>query len=56
LAGAFATVATGLAFQVSEQFAFILIIAFVGTMNPSIAGACTILASFSQNDFDGAKP
>jgi len=35
LVGAFATVATGLAFQASEQFAFILIIAFVGTMNPS---------------------
>jgi MFS family permease len=35
LVGAFATVATGLAFQVTEQFAFILVIAFVGTMNPS---------------------
>ena len=35
LVGAFATVATGLAFQTTEQFAFILIIAFVGTMNPS---------------------
>jgi len=33
--GAFATVATGLAFQASEQFAFILIVAFIGTMNPS---------------------
>src|SRR5258708_2645876 len=35
LVGAFATVATGLAFQASEQFAFILIVAFTGTMNPS---------------------
>lgn len=35
LVGAFATVATGLAFQASEQFAFILIVAFIGTMNPS---------------------
>jgi hypothetical protein len=35
LLGAFATVATGLAFQATEQFAFILVIAFVGTMNPS---------------------
>jgi MFS family permease len=35
LIGAFATVATGLAFQASEQFAFILIVAFIGTMNPS---------------------
>src|ERR1700720_4936353 len=35
LVGAFATVATGLAFQATEQFAFILVIAFVGTMNPS---------------------
>jgi len=35
LVGAFATVATGLAFQTTEQLAFILIIAFVGTMNPS---------------------
>jgi MFS family permease len=35
LVGAFATVATGLAFQVSEQFAIILIIAFVSTVNPS---------------------
>jgi MFS family permease len=33
--GAFATVATGLAFQASEQFAFILIVAFIGTMYPS---------------------
>jgi len=32
---AFATVATGLAFQASEQFAFILIVAFIGTMYPS---------------------
>jgi MFS family permease len=35
LLGAFATVATGLAFQASEQFAFILLVAFIGTMNPS---------------------
>jgi MFS family permease len=35
LVGAFATVATGLAFQATEQFALILVIAFVGTMNPS---------------------
>ncbi len=35
LVGAFATVATGLAFQASEQFVFILIVAFMGTMNPS---------------------
>src|SRR5258708_17223995 len=35
LVGAFATVATGLAFETTEQFAFILIIAFIGTMNPS---------------------
>jgi MFS family permease len=35
LVGAFATVATGLAFQATEQFSLILIIAFVGTMNPS---------------------
>jgi len=35
LIGAFATVATGLAFQASEQYAFILIVAFIGTMNPS---------------------
>ena len=35
LVGAFATVATGLAFQATEQFALILVVAFVGTMNPS---------------------
>ena len=35
LPGAFATVATGLAFQAAEQFAFVLVIAFLGTMNPS---------------------
>jgi hypothetical protein len=35
LVGAFATVATGIAFQATEQFALILVIAFVGTMNPS---------------------
>jgi MFS family permease len=35
LVSAFATVATGLAFQASEQFVFILIVAFIGTMNPS---------------------
>jgi len=35
LLGAFATVATGLAFQAAEQFAFVLVIAFLGTMNPS---------------------
>lgn len=35
LLGAFATVATGLAFQATEQFVLILVIAFVGTMNPS---------------------
>jgi MFS family permease len=35
LLGAFATVATGLAFQASERFAFILLVAFIGTMNPS---------------------
>lgn len=35
LVAAFATVATGLAFQASEQFVFILIVAFIGTMNPS---------------------
>jgi MFS family permease len=35
LVGAFATVATGLALQATEQFALILVIAFIGTMNPS---------------------
>jgi MFS family permease len=35
LVGAFATGATGIAFLASDRFAFILIIAFVGTMNPS---------------------
>jgi len=35
LVGAFATVATGIAFPATEQLAFILLIAFVGTMNPS---------------------
>jgi MFS family permease len=35
LVGAFATVATGIAFQATEQFALILVVAFVGTMNPS---------------------
>jgi len=35
LVGAFATVATGLAFQATEQFAFVLVVAFIGTMNPS---------------------
>ena len=35
LLGAFGTVATGLAFQATEQFAFVLVIAFLGTMNPS---------------------
>jgi MFS family permease len=35
LAGAFVTVATGLAFPATEQLAFILVIAFIGTMNPS---------------------
>jgi MFS family permease len=35
LVGAFATVATGLAFPATEQCALILVIAFVGTMNPS---------------------
>src|SRR5260370_24701882 len=35
LIGAFATVATGLAFQATEQFVLILVVAFVGTMNPS---------------------
>jgi len=35
LAGAFATVSTGLAFQATEQFAFVLVVAFIGTMNPS---------------------
>jgi MFS family permease len=35
LVGAFATVATGIAFQATEHFALILVIAFVGTMNPS---------------------
>ncbi len=34
LVGAFATVATGIAFPATEQLAFILLIAFVGTMNP----------------------
>jgi MFS family permease len=35
LVGAFATVATGIAFPATEQLALILLIAFVGTMNPS---------------------
>jgi MFS family permease len=35
LVGAFATVATGIAFPATEQLTFILLIAFVGTMNPS---------------------
>jgi MFS family permease len=35
LVGAFATVATGIAFPATEQLAFILLIAFLGTMNPS---------------------
>ncbi|THD52182.1 MAG: MFS transporter [Bradyrhizobium sp.] len=35
LVGAFATVATGIAVPATEQLAFILLIAFVGTMNPS---------------------
>jgi MFS family permease len=35
LVGAFATVATGIAFPATEQLAFILLIAFIGTMNPS---------------------
>src|SRR5260370_31579158 len=35
LVGGFATVSTGLAFQATEQFALILVIAFIGTMNPS---------------------
>jgi MFS family permease len=35
LVGAFATVATGIAFPATEQLGFILLVAFVGTMNPS---------------------
>jgi MFS family permease len=35
LVGAFATVATGIAFPATEQLVLILLIAFVGTMNPS---------------------
>jgi len=35
LIGALATVATGLAFPATEQLAFILFVAFAGTMNPS---------------------
>jgi MFS family permease len=35
LVGAFATVATGIAFPATERLALILLIAFVGTMNPS---------------------
>src|ERR1700676_525090 len=33
--GAFATVATGLSFPATEHLAFILLVAFAGTMNPS---------------------